>query len=612
MIEQFHFLRPWWLLALPLLAWVVWLLARRGFDKGNWRSVIDPRLLPHVVGADADPRRSRLPWILAVVAACAILALAGPVWEKRSQSVYRQPSALVVALDLSRSMDATDIKPSRLVRARHKVADILNLRKEGQSSLVVYAADAFAVTPLTSDTETILALLPDLETALMPAQGSRADRAFERALELFANSAVQHGDLLLVSDDLGDREVERIEALLEKHPGHRISVLAIGTPEGGPIPLSNGGFLKNQQGAIVVAGMNIDNMRRVAERAGGAFSMISTDDIDVNTLTYVIESGADERQAELSDRSAELWRELGPGLVLLTLPFAALAFRRGMIWALPLAVMLLPPDAQALDWQSLWQNDDQRALRLFEQGEHAAAAETFDDTEWRAAASFRAGDFAAAAEGWQQADGDDAVYNRGNALAAMGRYEEALEAWDRLLERNPGHADARYNRDAVAEWLEQQKQTSQQAQRGQSAEQSDQAEQSDDRQVQQGSQDSEQAQGGSGGADDAPSQQEPWEQTRQGGQQQAEQRQNDAETQFDAQQQAQGEQEQAAAAPRQPGEGEQRDDGPDVASLDQQMSEQAAEQWLRKIPDDPGGLLRRKFIYQYRRRGGVEEEVQPW
>ncbi len=170
-----------------------------------------------------------------MVATLAIVALAGPTWEKQQQAMYQQRSALVVALDLSRSMDATDIRPSRLARARHKIADILNLRNEGQSALVVYAADAFAVTPLTTDVKTILALLPDLETGLMPAQGTRADRALERALELFDNSAVAQGDVLLVTDGISDMELQRIEVLLEQNPGQRVSVLAIGTPDGGPI-----------------------------------------------------------------------------------------------------------------------------------------------------------------------------------------------------------------------------------------------------------------------------------------------------------------------------------------------------------------------------------------
>ena len=605
MIEQFHFLRPWWLLAVIPLAAVTWLLIRGRYDSGNWRTVIDPRLLPHVLSGAGRQARGSIRWVLATVAGLAIIALAGPTWEKQQQSVYDWQASLVVALDLSRSMDAADIKPTRLARARHKVADILNLRKEGQTALVVYAADAFAVTPLTHDTDTILALLPDLESALMPAQGSRADRALERALELFDNSGVNRGDVLLVSDGFSDLEVAGLEALLERHPGQRLSVLAIGTPEGGPVPLRNGGFLKDNAGAIVIADMNVDNLRRVARLGGGAYTSISVDDSDIGTLLHAMESSLEQHEAQQSDYSADLWRELGPGLVLLLLPFAALAFRRGLIWLLPLYIMVLPPDAQALDWQSLWRNDDQRALQLFQQEQHGEAALLFADDEWQAASKYRAGDYEAAAKDWEQLDNE---YNRANALAQQGRYEDALAAYDRLLEQTPAHEDALFNRKAIEDWLRQQQQQQQSQQEdGQQQQQSQQGEQ------QSGQQDGQQSEQSEGSQE----QQQSDSQQQQTGESQASAEGGQDERESGDQEQpgadsAQHEQASAQLDDAAQSEANEQHSGEAVAAADQQMSEQAAQQWLRRIPDDPGGLLRRKFIYQYRARGGVDAEAQSW
>jgi Ca-activated chloride channel family protein len=629
MIEQFHFIRPEWLFALVLPGLVLWLLRRVGYDSGNWRAVIDARLLPYVLSSEGSRHDNRLPWILSVVATLAIVALAGPTWEQQQQAMYQQRSALVVALDLSRSMDATDIRPSRLARARHKIADILNLRNEGQSALVVYAADAFAVTPLTTDVDTILALLPDLETGLMPAQGTRADRALERALELFDNSAVAHGDVLLVTDGISDLELQRLEALLVKHPGQRVSVLAIGTADGGPIPLRSGDFLKNSQGTIVITRLLAANMRQIAEIGGGAYATISTDDIDINTLNYVMESGIDDSEAQKTDRSADLWRELGPSLLLFALPLAALAFRRGLIWLAPLFLLVMPPDADALDWQSLWQNDDQRAMQLYRQGEHQQAAELFSNPSWQSAAKYRAGDFNAAAEGWQQQGGDTAAYNRATALARQGQYEEALAAYDRVLEQSPDHQDARFNRQAIEDWLKQQEQQQQGSQQDSQQEKADEADASE-QQEQQSSNDSngEPSAGeqGSGEQDAGNSaSDELSEQSRQGGQ--ADRQDSSTEQSAEAQNEPQdGESSEEAQASQQeesdPAESEGQADSETTAGetadsetearLDQQMSDQAAQQWLRKIPDDPGGLLRRKFLYQYRQRADVEKEVESW
>jgi Ca-activated chloride channel family protein len=392
--------------------------------------------------------------------------------------------------------------------------------------------------------------------------------------------------------------LKRVQTQLRDKPGQRVSVLAIGTVDGGPVPVKNGGFLKNRDGAIVVTGLQDENLRQVASRSGGVFATISASDLDINALAYVMESSIDDRKARLSDRSTDLWRELGPWLILFALPVAALAFRRGAFWLLPLYLVVVPPDAQAFDWQSMWRNNDQRADELFQQGKHEAAAELFDNPDWKAASQYRADDFAAAFENWQQSDDEDAAYNRANALAGLGRYEEALAGYDKLLEQNPGHADARYNKQAIEDWLQQQQSDQQQEgeQQQQSEQQQSEQQQSEQQQEQDGQQQSQKSEPQTGNS-------EP-DQGQSGDQGQAQQQQQD--------QQEGDQQQQSDTGEQSPQQAEQQAQDESLANLDRQMSEQAAEQWLRKVPDDPGGLLRRKFIYQYRQRGGVDAEAQSW
>jgi Ca-activated chloride channel family protein len=414
---------------------------------------------------------------------------------------------------------------------------------------------------------------------MMPTQGSRAERALDRAFELFNNSAVVRGDILLVSDGLDDAEAAGIEAELNQRPDFRLSILAIGTPEGGPIPLNQGGFLKDGNGAIVIARLLEKNLRRIAQSGSGAYATITTDDRDINTLVYAIEPKIVGDQASLSDSTAELWREAGPWLLLLLIPLVALTFRRGVLWVIPLTMMLLPPDASALDWNSLWQNQDQRAGDQFERGEHARAAELFNNQDWKASSLYRAGDYQAALEQWQQLDNEAALYNRGNALAQLGRYDDAIKAYEHLLQQNPEHEDASYNKQRLEALLqEQQNQQQQSDQPNQNKQDQNKPDQAEQQQSEQDTGESEQA------GSDSDDQSEPSAQSER------EQQEQSAQQSDDQQQQAQGE----------------------VAKIDQQMSEQAAEQWLRKIPDDPGGLLRRKFLYQYRQRGKVDKEAQGW
>ena len=588
MIEQFHFLRPFWLLALLPLVGLVWLMLKTRLNSGSWQSVVDPELLRHLLVGQDRPRHSWPTVLIALVGFFVIIALAGPVWEKLPQPVFKQQAALVIALDLSRSMDANDIKPNRLTRARHKIADILSLRSEGQSALIAYAAEAFVVTPLTEDSETINALLPSLSTDIMPAQGGRADHAVKQALELFSNASVSHGDILIVSDGFFANEVVEIERLARENPKFVISVLGIGSESGGPIPLPDGGFLKDSQGSIVISRMRVDMMQALVRKGSGQFQRISADDTDIQALLSNMQTNPFEREAIVSDQRADIWREQGPWLILLLLPVIALVFRRGVLLVLPLLLLPFSPDADAMSWDELWQNSNQRGSILFEQGDHEAAAELFDRSDWKASSLYRSGKYDEALKFWNLDDSENSQYNQGNALAKMGRYEDAIKAYQQVLEGNPQHKDAIYNKQLLEDTLKQQ----QQQQDNKSPQQGDPGKDQNTGEKQQQAQD---------GSD-----------TSQADQQSEQQSEQESAAQESPDQQQQGAEAQASKSEQSAADKEGSVEAEADSERDSQMSEQAANQWLRKIPDDPGGLLRRKFLYQYKNRRPADAELNQW
>jgi len=485
-------------------------------------------------------------------------------------------------------MDATDVKPSRLTRARLKISDILSRREEGQAALVVYAADAFLVTPLTEDVATINALLPSLSTNLMPAQGSRVDRALQQALELFDNSAVKRGDILIVSDGISAIEIAEVERILRDHPNFRISILGVGSEAGGPIPLTNGGFLKDAEGAIIVPQMPVDNMKRLAATGSGEFQVITTDNRDILAILNQMQRNRFEIEAIASDQRADIWREQGPWLILIILPFVVLVFRRGVLFVLPLFLIPFPPQANAFGWDELWQNRDQRASLQFEQGTPDSAAELFKHPGWKASSYYRAGEYDKAIQNWAEQDDPQANYNRGNALAKLGKFAEAIKAYERALDINPQHQDASYNKKLIEDLMDQQQQ------------QKDQQEQTGRRTAAvarfRGRAGDERGPGPAATAENK-SQQEPQDT-----------QENNSQSETPGQQDSTPEQASEAEQEEKDQAGEEQT----LAELEQQMSEQAADQWLRKIPDDPGGLLRRKFIYQYQNRTENAVEANPW
>jgi Ca-activated chloride channel family protein len=254
-------------------------------------------------------------------------------------------------------------------------------------------------------------------------------------------------------------------------------------------------------------------------------------------------------------------------------------------------VFVLPaPRAHAFEWQDLWQRRDQRGYEALQAEQAARAAQLFKNPEWRGAAEYRAGQFEDSAVTLANLDTANGHYNRGNALAKAGALEPAIAEYDRALELDANHEDARYNRDLVAQFLKDNPQEQQQPQNqgeGQQGEQGDssQQQQQDGQQQdgQQGSQDQQGEQGESGqdqAGNDATDQPE---------------ERNDGEPQGEEQTQ------QDANAGEEPANGEQQTPGPE--DVEKWASEQAAEQWLRRVPQDPGGLLRRKFLYQYQRLG---------
>ena len=598
MPAEFHFLRPEWLWALPAVIAATLLLAFRKLAAGNWQSVIDPALAPHILSRSVTRGSGSRWWLAGLGGILAVLALAGPAWQRIDQPVFRSDQALVIALDLSRSMDAQDVAPSRLTRARLKILDILERRGGGQTALVVYSANAFTVTPLTTDTDTIAALTNSLSTDIMPSRGSFPIAAINKGKDLLEQAGAAVGEILLITDGGYSPAAERAARDL-KGTGYTLSVLGVGTPEGAPIPRLSGGFVTDQSGQIAVPKLEQRPLRDLARAGGGRFAMLSTDDRDIELL---LSGETGRRSATDESLATDQWREEGPWLVLLLLPLAAFAFRRGWILLVALAVLPLSQPAQASVWEDLWYTRDQQAQRHLDAGEAAEAAALFENPDWQAVAQYRARDYAESARNFAEQADTRSLYNLGNALARQGELESAIDAYEEVLEIDPDHADARYNRDLLQQAQQQQEQQQlgdeQQSseQQGEGQKQSDASGESEQESSEQSSQSDSQQEG------DASQREE------QASQEDLEALQEELQR---AAEEAQRNQEQVA----------QQLTPEELEALRREQEQQEAmEQWLRRIPNDPGGLLRRKFRYQYQKTGKdqdgnntwPDDEVQPW
>lgn len=611
MMEQFHFIRPYWLFALIVLPLLFWRQRRESATRSNWSHVVDPHLLVALkISIDAVSSRWPIKPISALALFTIVFALAGPTWSKTEQPVFGSDTARVFVLDLSHSMDATDVTPSRLVRAKLKLLDMLNASTEGQVALVTFAATPFVVSPLTSDAQTIVSLVSAVDTNIVPVQGSQADLALKKAFDLLTQAHVNKGEIILITDEVNDAANQVAEELASK--GIRLHVLAVGTPDGAPVPLPGGSFLKDDNGAIVMPKLNEATLRALASTGGGLYRTASADDSDVKLILSAASKPSVDRHAQEENSAAtERWQDQGFWFAILSLPLVLMLFRRGVLVVfLVISFSGHSTPTWAVEWSDAWQRKDQQAAEMLKRGDATQAARTFTDAEWKGMAYYKAGDYDNAYKQFSQAKTTDANYNAANALAKLGRLEEALSKYDEVLKTDASHADAKFNRDLIEKFLKQQSEEKDKSSSPQ--DNSSAKEQSGQKNQDKGSQgNSAQHTPNETANDKADAQQSP-----SGAQQNS--------TQSDKKPNAQAENkpdqhkpentEHATQAQQQDNKDNDTKNKSQIAQQTPAEKEQAQaiEQWLRRIPDDPGGLLREKYRRQMQREQQALDQEKKW
>lgn len=568
--------RPWWLLLLPLLGWLLWQLWHRQKRAGRWQMILPPAFHAALLSG-GNGRDSKLPW---VILGCAwvltVLALLGPSWERVEQASQKPADPLVVVLELTPEMLATDVPPNRLEQARRKLFDLLENRSDAQTAIVVYSGSAHTLVPLSDDLSTSRNLLDALKPSLMPQVGHRADLAVSKALALLEQGALGDGRILLIGSTLTELERQGIQQALDGK-STQFLMLGIGTAEGAPITQEDGSFLKDDQGAILVPHLDEPGLKAFANDLDGHYRHARLDDADLRALGLL--EGPRTLRDDGHTLRLDAWADQGYWLLLPLLLLAACAGRRGWLFCLPL-LFLLPQPSYAFDFNDLWLRPDQQGLILLKKKRPAEAAQHFVNRQWQGVALYEAGDYSGAAQRFAEGSDAHAHYNRGNALAKSGELEAALDAYDQALERQPDLRPALTNK-ALVESLLKQKNTPPPVEPDKNA----------------GNETEPQTQEPPPGAATQPS--------------------DKGEPQTDGQQTTSDSDPQSKTPPKTgtnevPGSELGNEDStrppmrPANDSIDGEQR-QALEQWLRKIPDDPGELLRRKFWYEQQQHQDQEK-----
>ncbi len=666
LIEQFHFIRPLWLWGcLPVIASFIVLWRARRTDSG-WYDIIDPSLIKELLDNPANKKTSRQSaWPLFAAAAgfCFCLAvLSGPSWEQRPEITEKKTDAIIIIADLTLSMHATDLAPSRLVRTRYKLLELLKQRKEGQTALIAYSGDAHTVSPLTDDTATIAALVPALSPEIMPSIGSNAVSAFQLANQLLENSHLSNAKILWLTDEILTHELLPIQELISRHKSHLL-IFGVGTLAGGPIPLPSGKFVKLGNGHVVTAKLSRNLLKKLARQTGGRYLDLQIDNSDIeyaldeSWMFSLAEDRSIESQSMQTDQVADSaissyisnpefdrWQDRGGWLALLLIPFMLLSFRKGWLLTVLIALPLIPIDsanaAPLIDfsWNDLWQTADQQAMSLAEQDQHKEAAETFKNKDWKGISEYRSGDYPSAVETFSDISSDQESppnneneitdynsqdlsvserhhraarnYNQGHALARSGKLDQAIAAYDRALADMPKMTNAQRAKDIVEALKQQneQQQNPSQDQQGddQQGDESKEGESSDSQQQnsQQSSDSAEQSSDNSQSQQASSDNQESNSPSDRNSDNKSDDKSDSTEENMPSEstgdQEDLSEQQMAQQAAEEAADKARQLASATLSPEEALNSEQKAklDQWLNKIPDDPGGLLRRKFSYE--------------
>lgn len=324
MVNEFHFLYPWWFLLLLPLAVILWRLWCDNDQKTAWSEICDPHLLSYLLISKGASKRISLLTVFAIAWLIAVFALAGPTWSRLQVPVYQAHAAEIIALDLSPSMYATDLQPNRISRAKFKIRDILQRRQEGQIGIVAFSSEAYVVSPLTYDNSTVMAILPQLNPDLMPVTGSDISAALQQSAQLMQQANYNDGQIILMTASrVNDEDIRTARDLHQQ--GFTISVIGIATDQGAPIP-TDAGFLNDNNGNVVISQLDQTGLSDLAHAGGGIYSPFTVNNDDINKIINddQFDYSADEAQTQVQQ-----WQDRGRYFVVILLLFALFAFRKG-------------------------------------------------------------------------------------------------------------------------------------------------------------------------------------------------------------------------------------------------------------------------------------------
>lgn len=441
--QDFHFLRPYWLLALVIPVLLFGMIMGKTYVQSAWSKVCDKNLLDFLLVKGSGQKGNYLKYSMPFSALFLVIALAGPTWMKKDNPALSMDNPVMILLNMSGEMWNKDVSPNRISRAKYVVKDLTSTLKNTESGLIVYSREPFVITPLTEDGAIIDNLLPALEMNIMPQDGDRLDRAVDLATERMKNVGFSNGNIIVLTSNIGERFDKVLESAAKaSHEGFDVNIINMNSAEN-------------------------DKLKMVANKGNGVYLSYN------QSLSSLIDKINDITMKEIkqSQNMQTVWTDSGWYFLWFPLILLLGYFRRGLIFLFILGMFEAYSNTASANW---FLNNNQQGLKNFEKQNYDVAADKFTDQRWKGAALYKKGDYAAAYESFSKKDDAVALYNQGNALAKMGKIDEAIKKYEEALQKKQKFPDAKFNLEYLKKQKQQQqKQQSQQKDKKQNEQQNE-------------------------------------------------------------------------------------------------------------------------------------------
>ncbi|WP_274017460.1 VWA domain-containing protein [Vibrio parahaemolyticus] len=448
-MDNFFFLRPYFLLAIPIIV-VLSIVLRPKVGKSQWWNIMDNNIAHALIIKERSNKIINVKNSLLLLLFLLLFALSGPTYEKRLPEDVKEKASVIVLLANSDSMYSGDIPPNRIRAAKSKIKILQTRLPKSRFGLVAYDYSAHIITPLTDDANFFDMYINVIEPSLMPKR-ELLTSGLKQGLELTRNMTKDTElpvNVVILTDQMTAQDRADIVSYKSQF-NTNVEVLAVGTKEGGALRFSNDGQVSDRTST----NLPVNELSKLKSQGVPIYGITQNDD----DITWLVSNIKKSIKAFYIHKDAYDWNDIAPWFALVLLPICLMLFRKG-IWVFGMLFVcnltLYPSTSNAMTWDDIWWTPDQIAQKAFDMGDYEKAAQHYENSYLKGLSYYRLGDYVNAEKYFKKEQSEYALFYLGNSLAYQGKFKSSLVYYGKAIKINDKFEEAKYNVNIIKKRLE--------------------------------------------------------------------------------------------------------------------------------------------------------------